>query len=65
MMMNPQNGKSIRILLSPLDDHLASEKDRFIESIRKGFSDAEKGFLRSTKELKKRLLTRENSKNSL
>ena len=55
-IMITQNGKPAGILVSPIDYDRALEKDRFVESIRKGLTDADKGHMLSTEQLKKRLL---------
>ncbi|MBS0184851.1 MAG: hypothetical protein JSS34_00625 [Proteobacteria bacterium] len=59
-MMLLQNGKSVRNLVCSSDNHFTPEKDRFVESIQKGLSDATKEHLISTKEIKRRLLNKEN-----
>ncbi len=55
-IMITQNGKPAGVLVSPLDYDNALEKERFIESIKKGLTDADKGLTLSTEQIKKRLL---------
>lgn len=53
-----QNGRPAGVLISPIEFDRIQEKDRFIESIRKGLADAEAGRVMSTSELKARLSER-------
>ncbi len=55
-IMITQNGKPAGILVSPGDYDRTLEKERFIESIMRGLSDADDGRTFSTEQLKKRLL---------
>ncbi|HQS84346.1 MAG TPA: hypothetical protein PLY23_05520 [Alphaproteobacteria bacterium] len=50
------NGKSASAVASFLDDGRTLKKNSFVESIRKGLADADKGFTMNTEQLKKRLL---------
>lgn len=55
-IMITQNGKPAGVLVSPLDYDRTLEKEKFIESIMRGLSDAEEERTFSTQQLKKRLL---------
>ncbi len=50
------NGKPAGILGAFLDDDRALTKDSFVDSIKKGIADADKGCTLNTEQLKNRLL---------
>ena len=54
-MVITQNGRPAGVLLSPREYDRIQERQRFLESIAAGLSDAESGRVMDTAELRKRL----------
>jgi len=54
-MVITQNGRPAGVLLSPREFDLIQERQRFLESVAAGLSDAEAGRVVDTAELRKRL----------
>lgn len=57
-----QNGKPAGILLSPQEFDRLQEKERFLESVAKGLSDAEGGRVMDSAEVQRRLAVRREAK---
>lgn len=57
-----KNGKPAGILLSPLEFDRLQEKERFLESVAKGLSDAEADRVMDGAEVRRRLAVRREAK---